>query len=191
MRRETFNSKSAGPLEGLFAELEPPDPPEGTDQSAARTADEAAAKRAKLDERRRRAAHAEALTRLKVDAAFLAERFKLPLRSIDAESRRVKRRYGICYDDGSIKIRLHNVRTGDVLKYSAIVDTLCHELAHLRHFNHGPRFQVFHRKLLEYARRNSIYKPEPRRTPRPLAQRTLAPRRPTATVPSAQLDLFP
>ena len=186
MRREDLEANSAGPLGGLFHEWEP-------DPSRSLELEEADRKRARLEERRQRAAQAQALERLKQDGAFLAERFKLRLRSIDAESRRVKRRYGICYDDGTIKIRLHNVRTGDVLKYSALVDTLCHELAHLRHFNHGPRFQIFYRKLLEYARRNSIYKPEPRRSARPLAQRPLPPlppRRPTQSRGSEQLELF-
>ena len=73
----------------------------------------------------------------------------------------MKRRYGICYADGRIRIRLHQVRGSDVLKYSVMVDTLCHELAHLRHFNHGRRFWQFYRRILAYAARQGIYRPGP------------------------------
>lgn len=116
------------------------------------------------------------LERLRRDARLLAERFRLPLRGLDAESPRVKRRYGICYDDGTIKIRMRHVRSGELLKYSGLIDTLCHELAHLRHFDHGQRFQALHRQILEYARRNGIYRPSARgatAAQRPLAQRPL------------------
>jgi len=143
------------------------------------------------------------LERLRGDAAFLAERFKLPLRALDAEGPRVKRRYGICYDDGSIKVRLHNVRNGDLLKYSALVDTLCHELAHLKHFDHGVRFQTFYRRMLEYARRQGIYKPS-RRVPearrRPPEAPHLLPVTPAESLAASgplrprcaiQLELFP
>lgn len=105
------------------------------------------------------------LERLRRDASFLAERFKLPLRSVDAEGPRVKRRYGICYEDGSIRIRLRNVRNGEILKYSALVDTLCHELAHLRHFDHGLRFQALYKRVLGYARRQGLYRPSRRPSP--------------------------
>ena len=37
--------------------------------------------------------------------------------------------------------------------------TLCHELAHLRYFNHGARFHGFYRKLLRWARDEGIYQP--------------------------------
>lgn len=103
-----------------------------------------------------------ALEQLRRDARVLAERFGLPLRSIDAEAPRVRRRYGICYDDGSIRIRLRHARTRRLLKYSALVDTLCHELAHLRHFNHGARFQRLYARILDYARARGIYRPTPR-----------------------------
>jgi predicted metal-dependent hydrolase len=39
------------------------------------------------------------------------------------------------------------------------VSTLCHELAHLRHFHHGPSFQAFYDQLLEFARDHEIYQP--------------------------------
>ena len=99
------------------------------------------------------------LERLRADARRLADAYRLPLRSLEAERPQVKRRYGICYDDGSIRIRLRHARTGELLKYSSLIDTLCHELAHLRHFDHRRRFRLFYEKLLGYARRRRIYQP--------------------------------
>ena len=134
------------------------------------------------------------LERLRADALSLATAYRLPLRSLDAERPRVKRRYGICYDDGSIRIRLRHVRTGQLLKYSALVDTLCHELAHLRHFDHGRRFSAFYDKLLAYARRRGIYRPTPRPPRRRDPQRPglfELPPHPPAHKPPQQLDLFP
>ena len=104
------------------------------------------------------------LTRLRHDGRALALAYQLPLRSIDAERANVRRRYGICYSDGCIRIRLRNLRTGELLKYSSMIDTLCHELAHLRHFDHSPRFYAFYEKVLGYARRNGIYRPGTRHT---------------------------
>ena len=101
-----------------------------------------------------------ALLRLRRHAEVLATAFAA-LQSIEAESERVRRRYGICYADGSIKIRLHQLRADDLLKYSVMVDTLCHELAHLRHFDHGRRFWRLYRRIREYAQRHGIYRPGP------------------------------
>ena len=72
------------------------------------------------------------MQRLNRDAERIAARFGLRYRCIEPESANVKRRYGICYDDGSIRIRLAHVVSGHPLRYSSLVDTLCHELAHLR-----------------------------------------------------------
>ena len=55
-----------------------------------------------------------------------------------------------------------------------------HELAHLRHFNHGLRFRAFYQQLLEYARAEGIYRPgRERRMPpaRPEPSRVVARRR--------------
>jgi hypothetical protein len=58
------------------------------------------------------------------------------------------------------------------------VNTLCHELAHLKHFNHGPNFQAFYAKILSWARQEGIYRPGALPRPsRALEQPTLTFRR--------------
>jgi predicted metal-dependent hydrolase len=97
--------------------------------------------------------------RLNRDAAVIAARFGLRYRSIEAEAANVKRRYGICYSDATIRIRLRHATPGNPLKYSSLISTLCHELAHLEHFDHGYGFQSFYAVILEYARDQGIYRP--------------------------------
>ena len=121
--------------------------------------------------------------RLNRDAEHMAHRFGLQYRSIEAERANVKSRYGVCYTDGGIKIRLRHAVTGRALKYSSLVNTLCHELAHLRHFNHGVRFKVLYLELLDFARAEGIYRPGPARRQRP-AHRAQEP------APAMQLALF-
>jgi predicted metal-dependent hydrolase len=103
----------------------------------------------------------ELIARLARDARSIAEAFGLRYRAIEPERPHVRRRLGVCYADGTIRIRLFHARTGLPLKYSSLVDTLCHELAHLRHFNHGRRFQALYRRILDHARREGIYAPGP------------------------------
>jgi predicted metal-dependent hydrolase len=128
---------------------------------------------------------------LRRHALRLSQSFDLPLRGVHAESPRVRRRYGVCFADGTIKIRLRSVRNGELLRESSLVDTLCHELAHLQHFDHGVRFERLYRRILEYARRHGIYRPgqpsrwqPPEPAPRPLLERPATPR------PPVQLELF-
>jgi hypothetical protein len=99
------------------------------------------------------------MARLRRDADRIARQFNLAYREIIPERANVRRRYGVCYADGRIQVRLNHARTGEALKYSSLVNTLCHEMAHLRHFNHGPRFKAFYFKVLDYARREGIYRP--------------------------------
>jgi hypothetical protein len=129
------------------------------------------------------------------DAERIAGRFGLRYRSLDAERANVVSRYGICYSDGTIRIRLRHATTGRPLKYSSLVNTLCHELAHLRHFNHGLRFRAFYLQLLEFARVEGIYRPgeTARRDPAPPVPRR-APAHPVAVprepMAPTQLSLF-
>lgn len=100
------------------------------------------------------------IERIRSDAALIAPKFGLEYAAIQAERKNVKRRYGVCFTDGVIKIRLSHISTAKPLKYSSLISTLCHELAHLRHFNHGSSFQRLYHEVLEYARDQGIYRPE-------------------------------
>ena len=108
----------------------------------------------------------DTLEKLRGYAIQLAARFALKYTSIEAEVDGVVAHYGICYADGSIRIRLRHATTGRLLKESSLVDTLCHELAHLKHFDHSPRFRRFYERVLAEARRRGWYRPgrDPRAT---------------------------
>jgi hypothetical protein len=143
-----------------------------------------------LDSREARAL----IERLNRDAERIAARFGLRYRAIEAERPHVRSRYGVCYDDGRIRIRLRHAATGRSLKYSSLVNTLCHELAHLRHFNHGLRFRAFYFEILEFARREGIYRPGPTPQPALASQapqaRPAPPAREKPRAGSEQLSLF-
>jgi len=112
------------------------------------------------------------MKRLRAMADDMCARFKLRFRTIDAETEGVNEHYGICYEDGEIRIRLRHARTGRLLKESSLVDTLCHELAHLRHLDHSERFKRLYWRILNEARDLGYYKPGP------------------GGAPAQQLDLF-
>lgn len=145
------------------------------------------------------------ISRLERDAEQICGRFRLRYRVLEPERANVKRRYGVCFSDGTIRIRLAHATTRRPLKYSSLVNTLCHELAHLRHFNHGPAFQTFYAQILEWARKEGIYRPgpeqpwAPKASPRIEVSKGLQKERPTsqsAKVPEpspvrVQLELFP
>ena len=103
----------------------------------------------------------EILDRLNKDAETLAKKFRLNIKKLAPERRNVRNRYGICFSDGTIQIRLNDLRSGKILRYSSLIDTLCHELAHLRYMNHGLRFQNLYKRILEFARQEKIYCPAP------------------------------
>jgi predicted metal-dependent hydrolase len=118
----------------------------------------------RTDPRRRleRRERALLMKRIRGDAEVIAVQFGLSYRALEAERKGVVSRYGICFSDGTIRIRLQHATTGRPLTYSGLINTLCHELAHLRHFNHGLRFQAFYGQLLEFARDSGIYQPRDR-----------------------------
>jgi hypothetical protein len=146
------------------------------------------------------------MERLNRDGGRIAAHFGLRFRAILPERPGVVGHYGICYEDGLIKIRLQHATRGTPLKYSSLLNTLCHELAHLKHFHHGETFRHFYYALLEWARREGIYRP---RAAEPEPECSLSPEErrrivdsfrqalradgatpPEAVPPRAQLPLF-
>jgi len=99
------------------------------------------------------------VARLRRDARRVAQRFKLPAFDLDADRPDSTDRYGICFDDGRIRVRLVHARTGRSLKYSALIDTVVHELAHLRYLDHGARWEALYQRMLEWCRTEGIYSP--------------------------------
>ena len=128
------------------------------------------------------------IEQLNLDAARLASHFGLHYASITAERKGRNGHYGVCYSDGAIRIRLRHATSDKPLKYSSLVNTLCHELAHLRHFNHGPRFKAFYFEILDHAREVGIYRP--RRARRPRRESKPSPVAANAPHVPEQLDLF-
>lgn len=114
----------------------------------------------------------EIMDKLRRWATELGRMFDLRYTSLQAEREGVTEHYGVCYEDGAIRIRLRHARTKRLLKESSLVDTLCHELAHLRYMNHGLRFRRLYQEILDQARRLGHYRPGPEHRPRP-RQRTL------------------
>jgi predicted metal-dependent hydrolase len=104
-------------------------------------------------------AYRDLVERLRRDAARVAKRFGLPEFELDADRPTSHDRYGICSEDGRIRVRLIHARTGQPLKYSALIDTVVHELAHLKYLDHGPRWEALYRRMLEYCRLEGIYRP--------------------------------
>ena len=101
------------------------------------------------------------LRKLQSWGAELAGIFGLNYRSLNREREGVLGHYGICYEDGSIRIRLRHAKTDRLLKESSLVDTLCHELAHLKYLDHSVRFRRFYRRILDRARELGYYRPGP------------------------------
>jgi hypothetical protein len=93
----------------------------------------------------------------------LGRRFGLQYKSLEKEREGVNGHFGVCYEDGVIRIRLRHATTGRLLKESSLVDTLCHELAHLRYLDHSLRFRRLYEEILDTARRLGYYRPGPLR----------------------------
>jgi hypothetical protein len=126
------------------------------------------AKRARAKSDKRREEDLKMILRLRAWGADLGRRFGLHYASLDPERDGVNGHFGICYEDGVIRIRLRHATTGRLLKESSLVDTLCHELAHLRYLDHSLQFRRLYEKILAAARRLGYYRPGPRKAAGPI-----------------------
>ena len=88
------------------------------------------------------------MRQLRRDAQRIAAHFGLRYASLRPEREGITDHFGICYANGEIRVRLRHATTGRVLRYSSLIDTVCHELAHLRHFDHSERFEAFFAELV-------------------------------------------
>jgi hypothetical protein len=110
------------------------------------------------------------MSRLRAWGTDLGGRFGLAYKRLDPEKDGVTAHYGVCYEDGVIRIRLRHATTGRLLKESSLVDTLCHELAHLKYMDHSPSFRRLYLRILDTARELGYYRPgrQDKATPRQL-----------------------
>jgi predicted metal-dependent hydrolase len=122
---------------------------------AARPLRSQTAREAREEENRRTMAHLRSI------AEDLARHFGLRYAAIERERDGETRHFGICYENGVIRIRLRHATSDRLLKESALVDTVCHELAHLRHLDHSLRFRRLYLRILGEARRRGHYRPGP------------------------------
>jgi predicted metal-dependent hydrolase len=99
------------------------------------------------------------LARIRRDARRIAKRFNLKYLDVITEPPEVRDRYGSCDGDRVIRIRLHKLRDGRFMKYWNLVNTLCHEMAHLKYMNHGKDFKQLYFDILSWARDRQIYVP--------------------------------
>jgi len=90
------------------------------------------------------------LVALSVTAAKLSSEFGFWAKSIGElkeEDLAKDKDMGYCYPDGTLEIRL--LVDGCYIDHLEVLDTLCHEMAHLKYFNHGRKFRKLYKKLLK------------------------------------------
>ena len=90
-----------------------------------------------LDRRLRRWLEAEARQLLEADLAFFCARAGRAAPTLALSNAR--RRWGSCAGDGAIRINWRLVMAPDFVRRSVVA----HEVAHLAHFDHSPRFHAF------------------------------------------------
>jgi predicted metal-dependent hydrolase len=99
------------------------------------------------------------LARIRRDARRIARHFKLRYLDITTEPPEIRDRFGSCDSDRVIRLRLYKLRDGRFFRYWNLVNTLCHEMAHLRYMDHGRNFKQLNRQILAWARVRRIYVP--------------------------------
>lgn len=90
------------------------------------------------------------LTLLRSCARCLKQKFKLPRYRLDLfdfdDPERTTCR-GLCYPDGQIHINLRKRRGRKYDRLESAIDTVIHELTHLKYDKHDKAFWAFHQKM--------------------------------------------
>ena len=96
-----------------------------------------------LAPRLKRWLESEARTLLAEDLAFYCARAGKPVPKLALAS--AQRRWGSCGPDGAIRINWRLIMAPDFVRRSVVA----HEVAHLVHFDHSPRFHALLAELFE------------------------------------------
>ena len=102
------------------------------------------------------------LARITRDVEPICKRFKIHYGQLGASID--KSLYGFNRESGKmIRIRLHDLRTGRMRKYSALISTMLHELCHCRYQTHCRSFYKLLNNMMEYAKQIGVYQPDRKR----------------------------
>lgn len=92
-------------------------------------------------------------------ARICGKRFDLKYRSIEIfadDDPDRKNTAGMCTPDGEIYLTVRQGIRGRFETIEELIDTVTHELAHLRFFDHGPKFKRFHSKMKRWFKETHI-----------------------------------
>ena len=96
------------------------------------------------------------------DVEPICKRFKLRYGQLGASID--KSLYGFNRESGKmIRIRLHDLRSGKLRKYSALISTMLHELCHCRYLTHCRSYYKLLNNVMEYAKEIGVYQPDRRK----------------------------
>lgn len=99
------------------------------------------------------------LDELKTYARLIAKKYDLKFKKIKLIN--VSKRYeGWCTADGYIGIAVIDPDVDEYFDHDRIIDTLCHEMAHLKHHNHGDNWKALFKQILRYCRKIDTAKKE-------------------------------
>ena len=89
----------------------------------------------------------------------ICKKFKLSHKNLHLfehdDPERVKSR-GICWEDGKIELDFRSKNSKSFAKIETIIDTVVHELAHLRHMEHDKKFWDFFDKMHKWTYQNLV-----------------------------------
>lgn len=81
-------------------------------------------------------------------------RFEVPsiksFKKLAGNDKCAKNSFGYCSTDGHIRIAIRNPNTGKPVKWETVINTVCHELAHMTYQHHKRSWYILYRKYFNY-----------------------------------------